>query len=155
MRVETVRFGVVQVPEEATLEFPAGILGFPQLRRCCLLPYGSTRGLRWLQSLDDPGLLFLTVEPYLVFPDYEADLPDHEAEALELTEPEEAAILTLLTISLESQAVTANLLAPIVINTKTRRGRQVVLDTDRYLTKHLIGVEIEDGFDAGIDPQSR
>ncbi len=154
MRVETVRFGELDIPEEATLEFPAGIFGFPKLRRCCLVPYGSTRGLRWLQSLDDATLLFLTVEPYLVFPEYEAEVPEHEAAALGLTRPEEAAMLTLVTISPETEAVTTNLVAPLVINTKTRRGRQVIVEGDRYLTKHLIGGEIKDGFDAGIDAES-
>jgi len=154
MRVETVRFGELDIPEEATLEFPAGIFGFPKLRRCCLVPYGPTRGLRWLQSLDDPPLLFLTVEPYLVFPEYEAEVPEHEAAALGLTRPEEAAMLTLVTISPETEAVTTNLMAPIVINTKTRQGRQVIVEGDCYLTKHLIGGEIKDGFDAGIDAES-
>ena len=54
----------------------------------------------------------------------------------------------------ETEAVTTNLMAPIVINTKTRRGRQVIVEGDRYLTKHLIGGEIKDGFDAGIDAES-
>ena len=154
MRVKTTRFGELDIPEEATLEFPRGIFGFPELRRCCLLPYGSTRGLRWLQSLEDPTLLFLTMEPYLVFPEYEAEVPEHEAAALGLERPEEAAVLTLVTISPETEAMTTNLMAPIVINTKTRRGRQVIVEGDRYLTKHLIGGEIKDGFDAGIDAES-
>ena len=148
------RFGELDIPEEATVEFPGGIFGFPKLRRCCLVPCGSVRGLRWLQSLDDPKLVFLTVEPYLVFPDYEAEVPEQEAAALGLMRPEEAAVLTLVTISPEGEAVTTNLMAPIVINTKTRRGRQVIVEGDRYLTKHLIGGEIKDGFDAGIDAES-
>ena len=149
MRVATA-FGEVDVPEEVVLHFPAGIYGFPQFRRGCLLPYGTTNGLRWLQSLDEPSLVFLTVEPYLVFPGYEAELPEHETEALELSSPSEAVIVTLVTITPETEAVTTNLLAPIVVNTKTRQARQVVLDTDCYLTKHLIGGELKEGFDAGI-----
>jgi flagellar assembly factor FliW len=152
MRVATA-FGEVDIPDEVVLHFPAGIYGFPQLRRGCLLPYGATSGLRWLQSLDEPSLVFLTVEPYLVFPGYEADLPEYDAEALELTAPSEAAIVTLVTISAESEAVTTNLLAPIVINTRTRCARQIVLDSDCYLTRHLIGGEIKDDFHAGLSAE--
>jgi flagellar assembly factor FliW len=149
MRLETARFGGLEVPEESVLDFPAGILGFPEMRRCCLLPYGENHGLRWLQSVEDPGLLFLTLEPYLVFPDYEVDLPEWEAEALGLEVPGEAAVLTLVTICAESAVVTTNLLAPVVINTRTRRARQVVMEDGRYLTQHLIGGEVGEGLSGG------
>ena len=155
MRVESVRFGEFDVPEESVLEFSSGIFGFPHLRRCCLLPYGGTAGLRWIQSLEDPTLLFLSVEPYLVFPEYEAEIPDSEAQALELGSAEEAAVLTLVTVCPDTQTVSANLLAPVVINMRTRQARQVLLDTDRYLTKHAIGGEIKDGLHAGVDAQGR
>ena len=227
MHVQTQRFGEIDVPEHAVIQFPDGILGFPQLRRGCLLPYqprprcppcfGTSVPkppptpqpepiLRWLQSLDDPSLLFLTVEPYLIFPDYDVELSDADAAALQLDSAEPpgelrpagelrpggrrcapelrpagelcpagelrpAAVLTLITISqpgkarrdggsasrasVSRAAVTTNLLAPIVINTRTRRARQVILDSDRYLTKHIIGVQIEDNLNAGADPKTR
>jgi len=181
--VQTHRFGEIDVPDQAVLLFPDGIIGFPQLQRACLLPYepGSRSqpgsALRWLQSLDDPALAFLTIEPFLIFPDYEIELSDADSLALDL-QPTEAhsaqddasglctsalcAVLTLITIadpggsalgvsvsrrserhpSTPPAAVTTNLLAPIVINTQTRRARQVILDPDRYLTKHLIGAQI-------------
>lgn len=206
MNVQTQRFGEIDVPEHAIIQFPDGILGFPQLRRGCLLPYrpdpppcvgqervypeGNRRAscpatsvpkpppaphlepiLRWLQSLDDASLLFLTVEPYLIFPDYDVELSDADAGALQLDSADHAAILTLITISQPGKvrrdtasasrasasraAVTTNLLAPIVINTRTRRARQVILDSDRYLTKHIIGAQIEEDLNAGADPKTR
>ena len=155
MRVNSHRFGQIDVPRQTILHFPDGMLGFPHLRRGCLLPYGPNAGLRCLQSLEDPALLFLTVEPYIVFPQYEVELTDADAIALELGKPEHAAVLTLITISKDGEAVTTNLLAPIVINTLTRRARQVILDTDRYLTKHLIGARIKEDLNAGVGPQTR
>ena len=141
MRVVSVKFGELDVPEETALDFPAGIFGFPLLRRCCLLPYGESSGLRWIQSLDDPILLFLSVEPHTVFPEYEAEIPENEAQALDLQMAEDAAILTLVTICPDTNTVSANLLAPLVINMKTRQARQVLLDPDRYKTRHVIGCE--------------
>ena len=141
MRVVSVKFGELDVPEETLLDFPTGIFGFPQLRRCCLLPYGEPSGLRWIQSLDDPILLFLSVEPHAVFPEYEAEIPDSEAQALDLQTAEDAAILTLVTVCPDTKTVSANLLAPLVINMKTRQARQVLLDPDRYATRHVIGGE--------------
>lgn len=141
MQVVSFKFGELEVPEEVVLDFPVGIFGFPQLRRCCLLPYKETSGLRWIQSLDDPVLLFLSVEPHAVFPDYEAEIPDCEAQALDLSRAEDAAILTLVTVCPDTKIVSANLLAPLVINMKTRQARQVLLDPDRYTTRHIIGDE--------------
>jgi len=153
MRVHTHRFGDIDVPDEAILHFPEGIHGFPHFRRCCLLPYGYHTGLRWLQSLDDPALVFLTLEPHLVFPDYEVEIPDRDAIALDLTDPERAVVLTLVTVSEERSSVTANLLAPIVINTDSRRARQLILDGDIYTTRHLVGSDARGGIHAGLDPQ--
>jgi flagellar assembly factor FliW len=173
MRVNTLRFGELEIPEEATVVFPEGILGFPQFHRVSLLPHRPGSALRWLQSLDDPALAFLGTEPHLFFPDYQFEIPDPDAEALGLTAVEEAAVLTLITISHQGRAaagtasaaarwarrrspgkvqrlwrpslqgsaqVTTNLAAPIIINTRSRQARQIILSDDRYLTRHLIGI---------------
>lgn len=155
MRVPTVRFGEIDIPDEHIIHFPAGIFGFPHLRRCCLLPQGPAAGVRWLQSLDDPTLVFLTVEPHLLLPDYELEIADADALALALTHPRHAAVLTLVTISEDGTAATTNLLAPIIINTQTRRARQVILENDRYTTKHLVAYHTEDELNASLDPQNR
>lgn len=155
MRVRTARFGDIEVPEEATLWFPVGILGFPGLGRSCLLPHGGTAGLRWLQSLDDPTVAFLTVEPHLVFPDYEADVCEADVLALGIRRPQDTALLVVLTLSEDGSDVTANLLAPIVINTKTREARQVVLEGDRYQTRHPVGGGFGSVCDAGTRAKER
>ncbi len=161
MRIDTLRFGQIDVPDEAVVHFPNGIVGFPQLQRGCLLPCDHPSGdqpssarLRWLQSLDDPALLFLTVEPHLIFPDYEIELSDADSAALQLRSPGDAAVITLITLSDEGAALTANLLAPIIINAHSRRARQVILDADRYLTKHLIAARTEGDLNAGADTQA-
>lgn len=160
MRIDTLRFGEIDVPDEAVIHFANGIVGFPQLQRGCLLPcdHPSGRqpspGLRWLQSLDDPALLFLTVEPHLIFPDYEIELSDADSAALQLDTPGDAAVISFITLSDEGAALTANLLAPIIINAHTRRARQVILDADRYLTKHLIASSTEGDLNAGADTQA-
>jgi len=138
MHIETLRFGAIEIPEEAVLTFPQGLLGFAEARRFCLLPYAPSHVLRWLQSVDDPMLAFLTVEPHQFFPSYEIVLSDADMRSLELDRPEDTAVLALLTISGDQQAVTADLAGPIVINIRNRRGRQIVVDDPRYATKHLV-----------------
>lgn len=139
MRIRTLKFGEVDVPEERLLQFPDGIPGFPQLGRCCLLPQEAAPGLRWLQSVDDPALVFLTLEPHLVFPNYHIELPEADAVALGLTDPGRAAVLAMVTISADGSAISANLAAPIVINTETLLARQVIMDGDSYPVRQPIG----------------
>jgi len=150
MRVNTPRFGQLDIPQEAIVTFPRGLCGFPELRECCLLPHSPGSPLRWLQCLNDTRLAFLTAEPDTFFPDYDIELTEAEAAALELRRSEDAAVLTLVTVSdgIESQesphgpdiSVTANLAAPIIINTRSRMARQVILDDERYTTKHSLGL---------------
>ena len=138
MQRETLRFGAIEIPEEAVLTFRQGLLGFGEAQRFCLLPYAPSHVLRWLQSVDDPTLAFLTVEPHQFFPSYEIVLSDADKRSLELDRSGDAAVLALLTISRDQEAVTADLAGPIVINIRNRRGRQIVVDDPRYGTRHLV-----------------
>ncbi len=162
MVIDTFRFGRLEFAEESLVTLPEGLLGFPDDRRFLVLPFRYESGaggpgpssLCWLQSADDPQLAFLAVEPHLFFPDYEVDLPEEDASALELRDARQASVLALLTVSrgatrgserfpLPPMAVTANLAGPIVINVRSRQGRQVLLAEGRYGTKHVLA-EMDD-----------
>jgi flagellar assembly factor FliW len=132
VQVASDRFGALDVDDERILEFDEGLLGFPDARRFALIDSHDTGVYYWLQSVDDPALAFLTVVPWPFFPDYEPDLSDDEQGALALRAASEAMVLCLLTVQRESQAITANLLGPLVVNSTTRKGRQVVLAESGY-----------------------
>ena len=155
MRIDTLRFGEIEIADDAVLTFPAGLLGFPEARRFCLLPYADGHSVHWLQSVNDAALAFLSVDPHEFFPDYEIELSEADALPLRLGRAEDAAVLALLTVSRDRRAITANLVGPIVINTRTRSARQVVIDDPRYTPKHLIasldGGPREGGPDACAD----
>jgi flagellar assembly factor FliW len=138
MRIDTLRFGEIEIPDEAVLTFPAGLWAFPDTRRFCLLPYGVGHPVRWLQSLEDASLAFLSVEPHQFFPQYEINLSDADSLSLGLARAEDAVVLALLTVSHDCGAITVNLAGPIVINTRTRRAKQIIVDDPRYTAKHLI-----------------
>lgn len=137
MLARTTRFGEIVVEPSSLLELPQGLLGFPEERCYCLLVSGPESPVQWLQSVARPELAFLVVNPHEFFPDYEVFLEDDAAAELGLEQPEEAAILALLSLQ-EDRSVTANLVGPIVVNTRTRQGLQVVLDADRYSTRHAL-----------------
>jgi flagellar assembly factor FliW len=137
MVVQTSRFGEVEVDAARIIELEGGLLGFPQERRYCLLEAKAGSPFQWMQSVERPELAFLVVGPHEFFADYEVFLGDETAAEMALEKPEEAAVLALVSVQ-EDQAVTANLVGPVVVNTRTGRGRQIVLDTDQYTTRHRL-----------------
>jgi flagellar assembly factor FliW len=123
--------GDVDVAEENVIEFPDGLLGFPECTRFALISAEESGVYAWLQSTDQAELSFLVVVPAPFFPDYEPEISEADCAALELVEPADAQILCLVTI--QTTLVTANLLGPVVLNVANRRARQVVL-TDTELS---------------------
>jgi len=116
---------------------PDGMLGFESVKRFVLLEDRPDTAFKWLQAVDDPALAFIVVNPMEFFPDYEIELSDKQAETLDLEDPSEAVMLTTVTIGSDGR-VTTNLLGPIVMNSRTLQARQIVLQDDRYGSKHVI-----------------
>ncbi|NIM06522.1 MAG: flagellar assembly protein FliW [Armatimonadetes bacterium] len=140
MIIETVRFGELEIDPETILEMPEGLVGIDKAKRFCLLQESSDSAFKWLQMVDEPGLAFVVINPYDFFPDYELEVCESDAELLGMEAPEDAFVLALLTLGPEGREITANLVAPVVIGTKTRRAKQVILEDERYTTKHpLVG----------------
>lgn len=137
--IQTTRFGRVKVSDESIVHMPDGMLGFEHCKRFVLLEDDPNTPLKWLQAVEDPGIAFIVVNPLDFVPDYNFDLSDEDAGTLSLASPEQAVVLTTVSVHTEDEKVTTNLLGPIVINSSTLDAKQVVLQDDRYGTKHLIG----------------
>lgn len=115
-------------PGIAELSFPAGLPGFPGLHRFGLERWGGADSpYSLLVALEQPEVRFLVVPPEVFFPDYEVELADGDVEALGLTGPDDALVLVIVSVTDRAEDATANLLGPVVLNTRTRTGAQVVL----------------------------
>ncbi len=110
------------------LTLVGGLAGFSLGERYALVEVSSTSPLFRLCSLDVPGLDFLVVPPAVFFPDYAPEVDDASAARLELTDAQDALLLVLLTVGADVSAATANLMAPVVINARTRHAAQVVVE---------------------------
>jgi flagellar assembly factor FliW len=130
--VPSERFGDLEVHDDRVLTFPDGLLGFPEARRFAMIDTGEDSTYFWLQSVEDPGLAFLSVVPWAFFPDYAPEVDEVEQTALGLERPEDALVLCLLSVQRDTEKITANLLGPLIVNASSRRGRQVVLAESGY-----------------------
>jgi flagellar assembly factor FliW len=112
------------------LTMDGGLAGFPGADRYALIELPEATPLFVLRSVDVPGLEFVVAPPGLFFPDYTPEIDDASAERLALTDAQDALLLVVLTIGTGIDTATANLLAPIVINQRTRAAAQVILQGD-------------------------
>jgi flagellar assembly factor FliW len=135
MQINTTRFGLIDIDEKRLVSFPDGLPGFSEVRRFVLVEHAPESPFHWLQSLDDPALAFVVMNPILIDPTYGEVISKRLYEDLGLQGSEDAAILAIVTIDAKNQRVTANLLAPLVINPMTRQGKQVILENSPYSTK--------------------
>jgi flagellar assembly factor FliW len=143
IKVQTTRFGEIEVKESDLLELPQGLIGFPELKRYVLLDHDKESPFKWLQSLDDGAIAFVLINPLLFKPDYTVEVTEAEVSDLELKAEEDAVISVIITIPTNPQNMTANLKAPLVFNLHNRRGKQLVLSNSSYTTRHNIMEEVK------------
>ncbi|MBS42950.1 MAG: flagellar assembly protein FliW [Nocardioides sp.] len=108
--------------------------GFPGHSRFALVQLDDDGVLCSLRSLDDPDLRFLVVPAHVFFPDYAPEISDSVAQDIGVTSADEVLLLTVLTAGESLAGTTANLLAPVLVNTATRRATQVILDDPQLAT---------------------
>ena len=142
-RVETTRFGRLEVDPELVLTFPEGLIGFEQCKHYIVVRHEANSAFRWLQSLEEPHVAFPIVEPVEFCDDYAPTISDGDARFRELTAEAPTLLFTIVTVpKRSSHEMTANLLAPLVINGLTRRGKQVIVQDEGYTTRHKIMDEL-------------
>ena len=138
-KITTTRFGEIEEDESKIVHFAAGLPAFEDEHEFIIIPYDEESPYVFLQSAVTPDLAFLMAIPFIFFPDYEFRLEDDVLESLALERQEDLLLYTLLTIpGKDIREMTANLLAPIVINSRTNEGCQIVLDKSSYCTKHKL-----------------
>jgi flagellar assembly factor FliW len=134
MDVRTTRFGVIQIAEDRVITFPKGLLGFPMAKRYCLLEPGEDACFFWLQSLDEPSLAFVVTDPALFVPEFSVPIRPEQMGELALASLEDAQVFVI--VNKVDNTLTGNLQGPLVINTLTRQGEQMVLAEKRWTTRH-------------------
>jgi flagellar assembly factor FliW len=120
--------------DDAAMEvtFSGGLPGFDRLRTFVIEPMpGDLAPFCRLRATDPPGVEFIVVPPGVLFPDYQVEVDEETVERLELR-AEDAAVLSIVTLSDDGAAPTANLLGPIVVNRRNGSAAQVVMHNSAY-----------------------
>ena len=137
MKIQTTRFGELEIADSSVITFNKGIPGFEESKKYVLIPAdekGETPFF-FLQSIEKEEVNFFLVDPFSFFNEYDIKLKDQMVEKLELENPTDAIVLTTVTAKGEIKDATTNLKAPLVINNSKQLGMQIVLDNKDYLIK--------------------
>lgn len=138
MKVETTRFGMVEIVEEKLVSFPFGLPGFDDLKSWCVLHTEGHPGVHWLQSIDDSDVALLIADPEQVFPDYDVTVQDTDLACIGVvidentSEPPPVVMRVVLSVDRLKGMVTANLRAPILIHLEQRLAVQIPLTSGNY-----------------------
>ncbi|MBW2030274.1 MAG: flagellar assembly protein FliW [Deltaproteobacteria bacterium] len=138
MKIETTRFGTVNIDEEKIIEMPMGMLGFPDSKRYFVMKHREGSPFLWFQSIDDPSLAFVITNPVLFSEDYRVDL-EGVLEELSWNEDGVDSHLELYVVVNvprgAPEKMTANLIAPLLINNTKRQAFQIVIHPSPYSHK--------------------
>lgn len=145
MKIQTKYFGKVEVDENQILEFNQGLPGFKDYQKFVLLPLEEAPVYQVLQSMEEAGLAFIVLNPYVFFKDYAFDIDGSTKQELGLEDANDVELYSVMTIHDPFKESTLNLQAPIVINKKTNHAKQLILIDTEYHTKHSIGLHEEAG----------
>ena len=130
MKVKTESFSELEVDSQDIIHFKNGLFGeqFEHLRKFFIVDPGDRTFILWLQSIEHPKIAFPILEPKIFHPNHTVKLLPFELEFLGLQSVSDASIYTILTIPRNDVTkMSANLKAPIVINSKNCQGKQIVL----------------------------
>ena len=133
MEIESTRFGRLRIDDERVMNFPGGLLGFPDHTRFALIQTGEENYFFWLQSVDEPNLAFVVTDPSIFFKDYEVPIREETQADLQLENIDHAQVFVIC--NKVDEWLTGNLLGPIVVNAANRLAQQVVLTEKRWTTR--------------------
>jgi len=116
------------------------LYGFEKETEFSLLPFNPKveSPMEWMQSLKSTHLAFVVTDPYLYQPDYKLKLSEEDKKRVELEEGDLYLTRAIVTIPENYSEMTANLIAPLVINKDKGVARQFVLTNMDYDTRHYL-----------------
>lgn len=140
MKAKTRLFGEIDIEEDKIIRLENGMIGFPDMQNFALIfdeEKGNEAKIMWLQSMDEPEMAFPVMRPELVMPEYNPTVNDEVLEPLGTMTDENMFVVATLTAVADVKKNSVNLKAPIIINTETRKGCQIIVEDD-YPVKYNI-----------------
>ncbi len=135
---------ISELKPETIFNFPQGIPAFESTKEYVFLTNENVRPFMFMQALNTSNLSFVCIDSFLICQNYEVQIPESVVEFIKLEQPEDALILSFVTVKPKIEDITANLMSPVVINIKNLMGQQIIPEESRYPVRYRIWESIED-----------
>ena len=161
MEIETLRFGALTVDDNKLLHFNNGLPGLEECQEFAILQFAESTPLHWLQSTQRPEICLPIVNSFSIYPNYVFDISDEDVEELALAGPEDIYVVSVVLIPEQNiEQMTANMVAPIIINHRSGVAKQIIISSGEYNVRFPVFQAVcnlikEDEADAGALPQSK
>ncbi|MBI3985863.1 MAG: flagellar assembly protein FliW [Lentisphaerae bacterium] len=126
------------IKSENIFHFPQGLPAFEHVKEFVFLLPPNTQPFIFMQAIAPADLAFVCIDPFLVCPDYKPSLGASDLSFLNLKRPEDALLLTIVTVRHAMTETTTNLQAPLVINIQSCVGKQIICDGQHYPVRYRI-----------------
>lgn len=144
MLLNTKHFGEININEEQIITFVDGIPGFESLTKYSIIQTQEPdSAFCWMQSTENAELAFALVNPFMIKADYEFELTQEKLDMLNIRAPEEVVVYAIVVIPEDVSKASMNLKAPIIINSTTKKGAQIIIDNSKYEIRNFIMDEIQ------------
>lgn len=130
--------GKMEYSESEILTFEKGIPGFQDLKKFIIKEVSSESPFSVMQSIEDKYIGFIIISPFLIDDKYEIKLSDEIIKSLDIENPEDILLYTIVTLKEKIEDITTNLKAPLVINTKNNKAEQYILDSEKYKIREKV-----------------
>lgn len=118
--------------DEDVITFDEGLVGFPTCKRFVVMENEALSPFRILQCVDQRHVGFLVIDPRTIVKNYNRSIPEDAWLTIGVAEASDRLALAISIIGDVPAESTANLQAPILINYKQMKGRQLILTGSRY-----------------------
>ncbi len=136
MKVNTTRFGTIDVDEDQVVTLTEGMLGFSECARYVMVDDEIGDPFLWMQSLEIPSLAFVVIDPAVILPSYHFSVKKEQIKSLDTEDINDLQVYVIVTMASNILDVTVNLQGPLVVNKEKRIGTQIVLNDPNFSTRH-------------------
>ena len=139
IKINSTKFGELEIDKKNIFNFVSPIIGFSDLVQYTIIDYKSDSPFKWLQSIEEADLAFPVTLCSFFGIDYQFDIPDEEAQKLEIENADDVFVFNIANIPSENpQGATINMLAPLVVNLANKKAMQIILKNTNFEVRHKL-----------------
>ncbi len=148
MQLNTKNFGEITFSENEIITFTNPLSGLPNSTRYIIISKDKDLVFFWLQSVDEPNICLCMIDTFKIMPDYNPEVAEFQVMALGEVNFDYIKTYNIVVIPQDIKEMTVNLLAPVVVNSKTNLANQFITKNENPLSFKIfdkLGLDTNNG----------